>query len=174
MLNNFKQILPQEEYLYNYILLLSRNKIFYTKFNIQDTFQNRINLIFVHSSFFFIKNKLKDKKQINKVFYQSFFDIIFKKIELNMREIGYGDVVVNKNMKYLVKTFYNILKQCENYTTKSNNLKNAFFNDCLTQNEGKIQSNTSTIINYFDKFQAFCFDLSSDSVLKGKINFNYK
>ena len=103
MLNNFKQILPQEEYLYNYILLLSRNKIFYTKFNIQDTFQNRINLIFVHSSFFFIKNKLKDKKQINKVFYQSFFDIIFKKIELNMREIGYGDVVVNKNMKYLVK-----------------------------------------------------------------------
>ena len=60
MLNNFKQILPQEEYLYNYILLLSRNKIFYTKFNIQDTFQNRINLIFIHSSFFLIKNKLKD------------------------------------------------------------------------------------------------------------------
>ena len=27
------------------------------------------------------------------------------------------------------------------------------------------------IIKYFDKFQAFCFDLSSDSVLKGKIKF---
>ena len=174
MLNNIKQTSSQEESLYNYILFLSRNKIFYTKFNLQDTFQNRINLIFIHSSFFFIKNKLNNKNDINKVFYQRLFDTIFKKIELNMREIGYGDVVVNKNMKYLVKTFYSILKQCESYTNKTNNLKNAFFNDCLTQNDDKIKSNTSTIINYFDKFQAFCFDLSSDSVLKGKINFNYK
>jgi len=174
MLNKSKKILSQEESLYNYILLLSRNKIFYTTFNLQDTFQNRINLIFIHSSFFLIKNKLKDKNQINKVFYQSFFDMIFKKIELNMREIGYGDVVVNKNMKYLVKTFYNILNQCENYTDKDNSLKNDFFKDYLTQNNDKIKPNTSTIISYFDQFQAFCFDLSSDSVLKGKINFNYK
>ena len=174
MLNNIKQTSSQEESLYNYILFLSRNKIFYTKFNLEDTFQNRINLIFIHSSFLFIKNKLIDTQKTNKVFYQSFFDIIFKKIELNMREIGYGDVVVNKNMKYLVKTFYTILNQCENYKEKNEALKNAFFNDFLTQNNGKIHPNNSKIADYFDKFQAFCFDLSSDSVLKGKFNFNYK
>jgi len=78
MLNNIKQTSSQEESLYNYILFLSRNKIFYTKFNLQDTFQNRINLIFIHSSFFFIKNKLNNKNDINKVFYQRLFDTIFK------------------------------------------------------------------------------------------------
>ena len=34
------------------------------------------------------------------------FDLIFTKIEQNMREIGYGDTVINKNMKFLVKNFY--------------------------------------------------------------------
>ena len=29
-------------------------------------------------------------------------------------------------------------------------------------------------VEYFDKYQAFCFDLRSDSVLKGDLNFNYK
>ena len=47
------------------------------------------------------------------------FDLIFKKIELNMREIGYGDTVINKNMKFLVIAFYNILLNCENFNRKS-------------------------------------------------------
>ena len=32
----------------------------------------------------------------------------------------------------------------------------------------------ATLIKYFEKYQAFCFDLSSDSVLKGDLNFRYK
>ena len=43
------------------------------------------------------------------------FDLIFDKVELNMREIGYGDVLINKNMKFLIKTFYNILFDCEKF-----------------------------------------------------------
>ena len=46
------------------------------------------------------------------------FDFIFNKIELNMREIGYSDMTINKNMKFLVKIFYNILLNCENYKKK--------------------------------------------------------
>ena len=57
---------PKETNLYNNILLLSRNKLFYTKFNLTDTFQNRIYLIFMHISFIFIKIKQKNSKQIYK------------------------------------------------------------------------------------------------------------
>ena len=39
-----------EYILYNKILRLSRNKLFYTKFALEDTFQNRISLIFFHIS----------------------------------------------------------------------------------------------------------------------------
>ena len=113
----------QEDILYNNILLLSRNKLFYTMFNLTDTFQNRVYLIFIHISFLFIKIKQIKQKEIYKNFYQKMFDLIFKKIELNMREIGYGDIIVNKNMKFLVKTFYNILLNCESYNKKSVNLK---------------------------------------------------
>ena len=114
----FKQIKSQENKLYNKILFLSRNKLFYTKLRLIDTFQNRINLIFLHISFLFIKLKQKDKSQFYKDFFQKMFDFIFNRIELNMREIGYGDMTINKNMKFLVKIFYNILLNCENYKKK--------------------------------------------------------
>jgi len=44
----------------------------------------------------------------------------------------------------------------------------------LTQNADKKSTNNIELVEYFDKYQAFCFDLSSDSVLKGDLNFNYK
>jgi len=38
----------------------------------------------------------------------------------------------------------------------------------------KKKADNVPLIEYFDKYQAFCFDLRSDSVLKGDLNFNYK
>jgi len=170
----FKQIKSPENKLYNKILFLSRNKSFYTKLDLIDTFQNRINLIFLHISFLFIKLKQKDKNQFYKEFFQKMFDFIFNKIELNMREIGYGDMAINKNMKFLVKIFYNILLNCENYKKKSLKNKNLFLLKYLTQNSDKKCTDNIVLVEYFDEYQAFCFDLRSDSVLKGDLNFNYK
>ena len=174
MFKNSKKINTQEDILYNNILSLSRNKLFFTKFGLADTFQNRIYLIFMHISFLFTKIKQNNQKEIYKVFYQKMFDLIFNNIELNMREIGYGDTVINKNMKFLVKTFYNILLNCENFNKRSLNLKKMFFFKYLTHNNMKKKADNVPLIEYFDKYQAFCFDLSLDSVLKGNLNFKYK
>ena len=160
------------EVLYNKILHFSRNKFFYTKIGLKDTFQNRINLIFIHISFLFIKKKKKNNSLYDK-FYQEIFDLTFMKIELNMREIGYGDVSVNKNMKFLVKTFYNILLNCEHYSKKNSNSKSIFLLKYLEQNDRQ-KNNNVDLVSYFDKFNVFCLDLSDDSVLKGDLNFVYK
>ena len=170
----FKQIKSQENQLYNKILFLSRNKSFYTKLGLIDTFQNRINLIFLHISFLFIKLKQKDKSQLYRKFFQEMFDFTFNKIELNMREIGYGDMTVNKNMKFLIKAFYNILLNCENYKKKNTKNKNLFLLKYLMLDDDKKSACSIGLVEYFDKYQAFCFDLSSDSVLSGDLNFNYK
>ena len=170
----FKQIKPQEEELYNKILFLSRSKLFYTKLNLIDTFQNRINLIFLHISFLFIKLKQKDESQVYKEFFQKMFDLTFIKIELNMREIGYGDIKINQNMKFLVKIFYNILINCETYKKKDTKNKNLFLLKYLSQKDDKKSADNIELVRYFDKYQTFCFDLSSDSVLRGDLNFNYK
>ena len=174
MSKNSIKINTQEDILYNNILSLSRNKLFFTKFGLADTFQNRIYLIFIHISFLFIKIKQNNQKEIYKIFYQKIFDLIFKNIELNMREIGYGDIVTNKNMKFLVKTFYNILLNCENFNWRSLNLKKMFFFKYLEHNNMKKKADNVPLIEYFDKYQAFCLDLSLDSVLKGDLNFRYK
>ena len=173
MSKNSIKINTQEDILYNNILSLSRNKLFFTKFGLADTFQNRIYLIFIHISFLFIKIKQNNQKEIYKIFYQKMFDLIFKNIELNMREIGYGDIVTNKNMKFLVKTFYNILLNCENLNWRSLNLKKMFFFKYLEHNNMKKKADNVPLIEYFDKYQAFCFDLRSDSVLRGELNFYY-
>ena len=169
-----KQINTQEDTLYNNILLLSRNKLFYTKFDLIDAFQNRIHLIFIHISFIFIKIKQNNKNKMYKIFYQSLFDLIFNNIELNMREIGFGDTVINKNMKFLVKNFYNILLNCENFSTKDLKSKKVFFYTYLKHNNIKKKAYNVSLIRYFDKYQAFCLDLSLDSVLKCDLNFRYK
>ena len=174
MFKNPKKNSTQKDVLYNNILLLSRNKLFFTKFCLADSFQNRIYLIFIHISFLFIKIKQDNHKQIYKIFYQKMFDLIFKNIELNMREIGYGDTVINKNMKFLVKNFYNILLNCENFNNRDLKSKKMFFSTYLKRNNIKKEAYNASLIRYFDKYQAFCFDLTSDSVLKGDLNFEYK
>ena len=102
------------------------------------------------------------------------FDLIFNNIEINMREIGYGDTVINKNMKFLVKNFYNILLNCENFNNRDLNSKKVFFSTYLKLNDIKKKAYNASLIEYFDKYQAFCLDLSLDSVLKGDLNFRYK
>ena len=174
MTKNLKQNKAKEHILYNNILLLSRNRLFYTKFNLADTFQNRIHLIFLHISFLFIKIKRNKLNQSYQVFYQKMFDLIFSRIEENMREIGYGDVLINKNMKFLVKIFYSILLNCEKYREKNLKSKKMFLRKYLEQNSVKKHSFDSLLMKYFNKYEAFCFDLNSDSVLKGDLYFNYK
>jgi len=166
------QIKNQNDNLYDFILSLSRNKILYTKFNLSDTFQNRIHLIFIHISFIFLKIK-SDKKKKYKKFYQNMFNLIFEKIEINMRESGLGDTTINKNMRFLVKVFYKILLESEHYSKMSLEGKNAFLYNHLTLNSVKNHDKNNEIVEYFSKYEAFCFDLSSDSVLQGELKFNY-
>ena len=72
MSNRSNHIKTIELILYNNILSLSRNKLFYTKLALADTFQNRINLIFFHISFIFIKVNKSKKKMIISTFIKNY------------------------------------------------------------------------------------------------------
>ena len=84
MLKKIKQHDTKENILYNKILSLSRSELFYTKFGLADTFINRIHLIFLHISFIFTRiNQTKTNKEY-KIFNQKMFDLIFKKIDIQI------------------------------------------------------------------------------------------
>ena len=82
------------------MLNLSRNIFFYNNLKLSDTYETRIYLMFFHYSviLFITKNrKIKpDQESYNNLFFC---------LENNLRELGFGDVSVNKKMKDLNKIF---------------------------------------------------------------------
>ena len=95
--------------LYNKTLIESRNPIIFENY-IDDSLNNKI-LIFL----IFLSNKFNKIKKTDDN-YQKFFDYIFNRIETDLREIGYGDMSVNKKMKVIVTKFYSILIDFKNFT----------------------------------------------------------
>ena len=87
--------------------------------------------------------------------------------------MGYGDVTVNKKMKSLIKLFYEILMQCENWKQLQIDNKNNLLSNFFSNNyNNKILINK--LANYFDKFSLFIEDISLNSITKGVFNFVYK
>ena len=90
--------------MYSTLLVLSRNIFFYKTLKLADNFETRIYLMFFHFSII-----LTIFKDIKKKFKQNNYDSLFNNIENNLRELGFGDVSVNKKMKEMNKIFYDIL-----------------------------------------------------------------
>ena len=152
--------------LYNKLVELSRNLFFYKEMGLKDNFETRIILIFMHFSI--IINLHKKEK-----FSQNIFDNIFQNIEYHLRELGYGDVTVNKKMKILNKIFYDILLKIEDKTEKSFTINQKI----ITEHFNEMNIDKSVFIgkmgHYLVGFHNFCFELDHDSMLKGQINFKY-
>lgn len=148
------------------MLLLSRNVFFYKDLKLKDAFETRIYLIFFHYSvILFILKKRGNKPD------QKNYDSLFFYIENNLRQLGFGDVSVNKKMKDLNKIFYDILIKLSLKNDEFNINEKLLINyfQKLGTNNGK-QSKLSL---YFTKFYNFCFDLSSKNMIEGLKNFKY-
>jgi len=112
----------------------------------QETFSDRLIILMLHFAFFI---KLYKKKE-NKDEFQDLHDFFFKQLELSIREIGYGDVSINKKMKEYVNTFYFIIKKIDIWKDISYNEKMKFLSNLLNINE-----NSNFFIEYFDKYVNF-------------------
>ena len=153
--------------LYNILLTLSRNKFFYEKTGLPDTFETRIYLMFIHFSLMMKIFKKKGKK-----FDQTQYDILFRNIEYNLRESGFGDVTVNKKMKDLNKILYDILLKIESDDnidkfTINHSLIKKYFKEL---NDEKNENYTLFSL-YLDKFYNFCFELPLESMIRDSIKF---
>jgi hypothetical protein len=156
--------------LYNILLTLSRNIFFYKKIGLPDTFETRIYLMFLHFSIFMIITKKKSSK-----FDQNLYDQLFNHIEYNLREKGLGDVSVNKKMKELNKILYDILLKLDLNGSKNRNftinpdLLKKYFSVFKVEEPHKLPE----LIEYFNDFFNFCFELSLNNMLEEVIKFKY-
>ena len=132
--------------IYNNLIKLTRNKNLYLNLKNYDTFSDRLIILLFHYSFFL--KFYKSQMSINDS--QELFDFIIRQIELSIREIGYGDVSVNKKMKDYVNLFFSILEKNENWKNlnKSEKLN-------LLANLMNIRKDDDLLVNYFDKYNEY-------------------
>lgn len=151
--------------LYNTLLFLSRNIHLYKNLSLKDTFETRVYLMFVHFSIMLIIFKQKKIK-----FEQKHYDHFFECIENNLRELGFGDVAVNKKMKELNKIFYDILLKIQKPASSfivNNDLILKYFTNFQSFNDQKFK----LFIIYLKNFYHFCFELHPQTMIKDAIKF---
>ena len=150
--------------LYNNLVKLSRNKNLFSIFTDKDTFSDRILILLFHFAFFLRQYK----NNTDKDYLQKFYDYFFRQIELNLREIGYGDVSINKKMKDYVNVFYSILDKINDW----NNLNNVRKGEILDFYY-KLKANHLKIVNYFDNFEIYLSKTPLKSFTKSVINHKF-
>ena len=132
--------------IYNNLVKLTRNKKLYLCLKNNDTFSDRLIILLFHFGFFLqiYKNELtKDEAQ-------ELFDLFIRQLELSIREIGYGDVSVNKKMKDYVNLFYSILDKIDKWENNNNEQKTKLIANFLN-----LRDDTHEIAIYYSKYRDF-------------------
>ena len=157
MKNNYLNI-------YNNLIKLTRNKNLYLKLEKEDTFSERLLFLFFHLALFLkhFKTTIPSKNL------QELFDFIIRQIELSIREIGYGDVSVNKKMKDFINLFYFLVNEIEkNDFSDSKNLLN------LLRKHLNIDKNLEFYADYFNKYRIFLTKNTLNNFTKDILNLNF-
>ena len=155
-------------HLYIKLVELSRSIFFYKKILLKDNFETRITLVFIHFSLLLILFKQRKVK-----FPQEIFDNIFLNIEYHIRELGHGDVTVNKKMKSLTRIFYDILLKINESKLGAYDTNRKILKTYLQPNDENTTVLVDDLSTYFNNFYNFCFELKTDNMLKGEINFKH-
>ena len=156
--------------LYNKIISLTREKFFYTEISLKDELITRIYLVLLHLGFIL---ELLKKNNKNKKLAQNIYDSFFINIDLHLREIGHGDISVNKKMKDLIKLFYEILLYCEQWDIKGSKDKMKFLKN-LFDNNNEMNFDKQKLLIYLDNYRYNLKDISLNFLIKGIItNKNY-
>ena len=154
------------EYLniYNNLIKLTRNKNLYLNLKNKDTFSDRLIILLFHFGFFlqFYKDEVTKKDA------QNLFDFVIKQIELSIREIGYGDVSINKKMKDYVNLFYLILEKIEKWHSLEKSKKTNLIADLIN-----IDRDNDLLANYFDKYREFLINNPLKNFRKDIIEFKF-
>ena len=132
--------------IYNNLVRLTRNKNLYRTLKNNDTFSDRLIILLFHFAFF-----LKVyKEEVSKKEAQDIFDFVIRQIELSIREIGYGDVSVNKKMKDYVNLLFSIIEIVDTWETLQNAKKISLIADYIN-----IDIHNDLFVKYFDRFGEF-------------------
>ncbi len=130
--------------------------------NKEDSFYDRLIILFFHLSFLFKTYKNIENNQN----LQKFFDYSVRQIELSIREIGYGDATINKKMKDYVNLLFSIIDKVDTWELKDSNEKKQIFKIYIED-----YKKYDNYVDYFDKYSNFLRKNTFISLSKDILNF---
>ena len=110
----------------------------------------------------------EENKDKIKVIEQKIYDFIFMQIELSLREIGHGDVTINKRMKTYINLFYSIIDKIDTWEKIEYDKKTIIFSEYIGVN-----GDFDFIINYFEKYRQFLKNNTLNYFTKDVISLNF-
>ena len=122
--------------------------------------------MFLHFSIMMLVYKKRGEK-----FDQNSYDSLFKSIENNLRELGHGDVSVNKKMKDLNKQLYDILLKIDENNNESLKINKKLIFKYFNHLENEKSVKYNDFERYFLNFYKFCFELPLKNMIREAINF---
>tara|TARA_Y100000768_G_scaffold183074_1_gene137173 strand:- start:884 stop:1450 length:567 start_codon:yes stop_codon:yes gene_type:complete len=168
--NRYKDITPE---IYQNIIERSRSKFFYLNLDIEDNFESRFDIIILHSFiiFYFLKDISDDEKKLS----QFLFDFMFDDFDNNLREMGFGDIAVNKKMKVFITAFYG---RIANYSKGVDQIKNhsedEILNQAIINNIYKGKKINTRFLNSFKQYIIENLEFFNSRDLKININDRFK
>ena len=109
MLNLFKKSPDPEAVLavYRAIVAQSRQPVFYAEWSVPDTVTGRFDVLSLHMALVFRRLAGAGKPAAD--FAQALFDLFFKDMDRNLREMGAGDLAVPKKIQNMGNLFYGLM-----------------------------------------------------------------
>jgi len=159
--------------IYQSIIDSSRSKIFYIDLDVEDDFESRFDLVILHSFIIFqYFVEIDDKKnQIS----QSLFDYMFNDFENNLREMGFGDIAVNKRMKKFISAFYGrILSYSNSYAEFQKNESLSNFSLAIRKNIYKNRKISDEKVNKISEYVISNIKLFLKNNYEKNINIQFK
>ena len=144
----FKRKNIQVDKIYQNIVKISRSKFFYLNLRLKDNFETRFDLIIFHAFiiFYYYKNLKQEKSLIS----QELFDFMFSDFENNLREMGFGDIAVNKKMKVFITAFYGRIAQySKGVDVYKNDGDKSLLHQTILNNIYKGDETLNDHVNYF-------------------------
>tara|TARA_Y100000768_G_scaffold179740_1_gene134623 strand:- start:1429 stop:1995 length:567 start_codon:yes stop_codon:yes gene_type:complete len=146
--NKYKDITPE---IYQNIIERSRSKFFYLNMDIDDSFESRFDIIILHSFiiFYVLKNISENEKKLS----QFLFDFMFNDFDNNLREMGFGDIAVNKKMKVFITAFYGrIASYSQGVDQIRNNKDDEMLNKAILNNIYKGKNSSENYLEFFRQY----------------------
>ncbi len=157
--------------LYQIIVAQARHPAFYRDLGVADTVDGRFDMISLHM-ILVIRRMKTDVEQTRKLS-QALFDYMFNDIDLNLRELGIGDMGVLTRVKKMAKAFYGRLESYDLGLAKDDDtdLIAALERNLFRENE-TTQENLAVIAAYMRRESARLDACDIKNMLNGELEFS--